>query len=125
MANTELDEFIKSFRPAAVPSRVAPHLEGIRQLRALGYSLKQVTLYLASKGVTISVSGLSALLRRKQERLAMVPDNPPPLPRSTNASDPLLSHLQPSTRPIVDIDQIGSRKVDLDALARLARSTRN
>lgn len=61
----DADEFLKQVRPAARQSKLAPHLADIRKLRSSGCTLEQVCEFLEKNGVTVSVAGLSAYLRRQ------------------------------------------------------------
>jgi DNA-binding transcriptional MerR regulator len=60
----DLDEFLEKESPAT-RSKLAPWLKDIQTLRSKGYTLEQVRKYLAFNGVTITVAGLSAYLRRR------------------------------------------------------------
>jgi len=59
------EEFLKRITPAARRSKLAPHFEDINKLRAAGCTLDQVCEFLRENGVTMTVAGLSAYLRRQ------------------------------------------------------------
>jgi hypothetical protein len=62
-------EFEETEQPNAdIRSRLAPYWEDILSLRSKGYSLAQVVRFLGANGVTIGISGLSAYIKRRQQR---------------------------------------------------------
>lgn len=72
------EEFLKRVTPAARRSKLVPHLEDIKKLRAAGCTLDQVCDFLRENGVTMTVAGLSAYLRRQggEDRHAPTPTRP-------------------------------------------------
>lgn len=72
------EEFLKRVTPAARRSKLVPYLEDINKLRAAGCTLDQVCEFLRENGVTMTVAGLSAYLRRQGgvDRQAATPNRP-------------------------------------------------
>jgi len=71
------DEFMKAVPPdlaRRATSKLESHRDAIHQLRAAGYSLRQVCAYLKQCGVTVSLQMVSKFLRpRTKTRSATVP----------------------------------------------------
>lgn len=84
----DANEFLKKVPPGARRSKLAPWLDDIRNLRASDYTLEQVCTFLEANGVTITIAGLSAYLRRmearEQEQGIKRPTKPQPSPSSTS-----------------------------------------
>lgn len=84
----DANEYLKKVPPGARRSKLAPWLEDIRKLRASDYTLEQVCTFLAANGVTITIAGLSAYLRRmdarEQEQGAKQPTRPQSSPALTS-----------------------------------------
>lgn len=84
----DANEYLKKVAPGARRSKLAPWLEDIRKLRANDYTLEQVCAFLEANGVTITIAGLSAYLRRmdarEQEQGAKRPTRPQPAPAPTS-----------------------------------------
>lgn len=84
----DANEFLKKVPPGARRSKLAPWLDDIRNLRASDYTLEQVCTFLEANGVTITIAGLSAYLRRmearEQEQGIKRPTKPQPSPTSTS-----------------------------------------
>jgi hypothetical protein len=66
--------------PARAASRLDPHRAAIDKLRASGYSLRQICVYLEKCGVSVSFQRLSKYLRPQLDALQLPESEPPPPP---------------------------------------------
>lgn len=116
------EEFLKQVRPAGRRSRLVPFMADIRKLRQHGCTLEQVCEFLAANQVHITVAGLSAYLRRQDEKVDVMPRvaSPESRPMPLIKTDAEL----PRTENPVDLDRFAGRKVDLRALAKAAAANK-
>jgi len=134
----ELDEFVKQNTPAARSwSKLAPYLGDMQCLRDKGYSHKQIQSYLATKGVEVSIPGISSYLKRHPKDANVTnPSNSnriePSSALSKTARDDTTTHAIPTSHSVVDIDaddtqtyfkpddlkNILNTPIDLDKLAK-------
>lgn len=128
----DANEFLKLVSPAGKKSRLAPFLNDIEKLRTAGCTLEQVQDFLQRNGITISVSGLSAYLRRQVQPNDAAPAStvrttgprPAKAPPVVEPEEGTATAASGSHNP-ADIDAIIGSQPDLDALAKFAKKGRS
>lgn len=138
MLALDLDEFVKQNTPAARSwSKLAPYLGDMRRLRGMGYSHKQIQSYLATKGIEVSIPGISSYLKRHHDDANVTSrsniNQPEPCSGlSKTASGEITAHAIPTSHNVVDIEaddtqtyfkpddlkNILNTPIDLDKLAK-------